>query len=88
MTDKGMRCNHAGSISLEIGGALIGWCPHCGALHGPAGMLEAIAKMVGQSNPLSPKPVVYGLKPIPGVKTPEATLSSFGRKAPIIIGGN
>jgi len=51
-------------------------------------MLEAIADMVGKSNPLSPKPVVRRLTSIPGVRTPEATLSPFGRKAPIIIGGN
>jgi hypothetical protein len=88
MTDKGTRCNHAGSISLEISGALVGWCPHCGAFHGPARMLEAIATAVGKSNPLSPKPAVFELTPIPGVRTPEATISPFGRKAPIIIGGH
>ncbi len=86
MTDKDIRCSHAGSISLEIGGAQVGWCPHCGAFHGPVQMLESIAALVGKSNPLSPKPTVRHLTPIPGVQTPEATISPFGRKAPIIIG--
>lgn len=81
-----MKCQHAGSMGIEVSGLVLGWCPHCGALQGPHRLLEQIAENVGKSNPLSPRPVVRRLSSLPGQKTPECVIDCFGRNAPTIIG--